>query len=90
VTTNPAMAWVIQVARNFASDLEDTRRRFRFLIRDPDTTFTASLDEVFKASGISAIRTPVRSPKANAFATGSRSRQSSHAPSASSSWTLQA
>jgi putative transposase len=68
VTTNPAMAWVVQVARNFTSDLEDAGRRFRFLIRDRDTKFTASFDEVFKAIGISATRTPVRSPKANAFA----------------------
>ena len=68
VTTNPAMAWVVQVARNFTSDLEDPRRRFRFLIRDRDTKFTASFDKVFRSSRIEAIRTPVRSPKANAFA----------------------
>jgi putative transposase len=63
VTTNPAMAWIVQVARNFTSDLEDAGRRFRFLIRDRDTKFTASFDEVFRASGIEAIRTPVRSPQ---------------------------
>ena len=68
VTANPVMAWVVQVARNFTSDLEDADRRFRFLIHDRDTKFTAPFDEVFKAIGISAIRTPVRSPKANAFA----------------------
>ncbi len=68
VTANPAMAWVIQVARNFTSDLEDAGRRFRFLIRDRDTKFTASFGEVYGASGIEAIRTPVRSPQANAFA----------------------
>ena len=73
VTTNPAMAWVAQRARNFTSDLEDAGRRFRFLIRDRDTKFTASFDEVLRAIGIEAIgieaiRTPVRSPKANAFA----------------------
>jgi len=68
VTTNPAIAWVVQVARNFTSDLEDAGHRFRFLIRDRDTKFTASFDEAFRAVGISAIRTPVRSPKANAFA----------------------
>jgi len=68
VTTNPAVAWVIQVARNFTSDLEDAEHRFRFLIRDRDTKCTASFDEAFRAVGISAIRTPVRSPKANAFA----------------------
>jgi len=68
VTANPAMAWAVQVARNFTSDLEDTGRRFRFPVRDRDTKFTASFDEVFRPSGIEAIRTPVRSPQANAFA----------------------
>jgi len=68
VTTNPVMAWVVQRARNFTSDLEDTGGRFRILIRGRDTKFTASYDEAFRASGIEAIRTPVRSPKANAFA----------------------
>ncbi len=37
-------------------------------IRDRDTKFTASFDEVFRASRIKAICTPIRSPKANAFA----------------------
>src|SRR5487761_237753 len=68
VTTNPVMAWVVQVARNFTSDLEGVGRRFRFLIRDRDTKFTASFDEVFRASRIEATCTPVRSPKANTFA----------------------
>ena len=68
VTTSPAMGWVIQVARNFTSDLEDAGRRFRFLIRDRDAKFTASFYEVFKAIGIEAIRTPVRSPKAKVLA----------------------
>lgn len=68
VTANPAMAWVVQVARSFTSDLEGAGRRFRFLIRDRDTKFTASFDEVFRASRIEAIQTPIRSPKANAFA----------------------
>ncbi|MHB8290110.1 MAG: integrase core domain-containing protein [Acidimicrobiales bacterium] len=67
VTANPAMAWIVKVARNFTSDLEDAGHRFRFLIRDRDTKFTASFDEVFRASRIEAIRTPVRSPKVNAF-----------------------
>ena len=67
-TTNPNNPWVTQVARNFAADLEDAGRRFRFLIRDRDTKFTASFDAVFASIGVETIRTPVRSPKANAFA----------------------
>ena len=68
VTTNPNGPWVTQVARNFAADLEDAGRRFRFLIRDRDTKFTRSFDEVFASIGIETIRTPVRSPRANAYA----------------------
>ena len=68
VTANPNGPWVTQVARNFASDLEDAGRRFRFLIRDRDTKFTASFDTVLASIGIETIRTPVASPRANAFA----------------------
>jgi len=67
VTTNPNGPWVAQVARNFTSDHE-TGRRFRFLIRDRDTKSTTTFDQVLAAIGIEAIRTPVRSPRANAFA----------------------
>jgi transposase InsO family protein len=67
-TTNPNGPWVTQVARTFASDLEDAGRRFRFLIRDRDTKFTASFDEVFASIGVETIRTPVRSPRTNAYA----------------------
>ncbi len=68
VTTNPNGPWVTQVARNFAADLEEAGRRFRFLIRDRDTKFTRSFDEVFTSIGIEHFRTPVRSPRANAYA----------------------
>jgi transposase InsO family protein len=68
VTTNPNGPWVTQVARNFAADLGDTRQRFRFLIRDRDSKFTASFDTVLASIGIETIRTPVRSPRANAYA----------------------
>jgi len=68
VTTNPNGAWVTQVARNFASDLDDAGRSFRFLIRDRDTKFTRSFDEVFTSIGVETIPTPVRSPRANGYA----------------------
>ena len=68
VTANPNGPWVTQVARNFCADLEEAGRRVRFLIRDRDTKFTASFDNVFASIGAETILTPVRSPKANAFA----------------------
>ena len=68
VTANPNGPWVTQVARNFVAELDETGRRLRFLVRDRDTKFTAGFDQIFASIGVEAIRTPIRSPKANAFA----------------------
>jgi len=68
VSRHPVGTWVTQVARNLVSDLDEGGRRFRFLVRDRDTKFTRSFDEVFASEGTEIIRTPVRSPRANAYA----------------------
>jgi putative transposase len=67
VTGHPDSGWVTQAARNLSWDLPG-RGRFRYLIRDRDSNYTRSFDAVFAADGIEAILTPVRSPRANAFA----------------------
>ena len=41
---------------------------FAHLIRDRDTKFTRSFDDVWRSIGAQVIRTPVRAPNANAFA----------------------
>ena len=66
VTRNPDSAWVTQQARNLA--VGERLRGVRFVVRDRDSKFSGPFDEVFRTEGVRVIRTPIRAPKANAFA----------------------
>jgi transposase len=66
ITAHPGSAWVTQQARNLAID--ERLLGFQFLIRDRDAKYSGPFDEVFRSEGVRVIRTPIRSPKANAFA----------------------
>jgi putative transposase len=68
VTANPTGAWVAQQARGLLMDMGEQADRFQLLIRDRDAKFTAAFDHVFTSEGIRVVRTPVRAPKANAYA----------------------
>jgi len=68
VTRNPDGAWVTQQARNLSFGFPERDLPLRFLIRDRDAKFTRSFDEIFATEGAEVILTPVRAPKANAFA----------------------
>jgi transposase InsO family protein len=66
VTPNPDCAWVSQQARNLA--LEEQLAEVRYLIHDRDAKFCGPFDEVLRSEGVKIVKTPIRSPRANAVA----------------------
>jgi hypothetical protein len=52
-TTNPKGDWVTQQARNLGLDL--INQGTRLLIRDRDSKYTGSFDEVFRSAGIASV-----------------------------------
>jgi putative transposase len=68
VTAHPHSAWVTQQARNVTGDLADADITARFLVRDRDTKYVASFDDVLGAEGTQILKTPIRTPNANALA----------------------
>jgi putative transposase len=65
-TRNPTGEWVTQQARNLGLDVGENG--MRFLIRDRDSKYSGTFDEVFRSEGVRIVKTPVRAPKANAIA----------------------
>ena len=60
---HPTAQWVIQQFREaIPSD-----HNYRFIIHDRDSSFSAQVDKSLKKMGVRALKTPVRSPAANAF-----------------------
>jgi putative transposase len=68
ITAHPDSAWVTQQARNAAMDLDDRGVPSRFLLRDHDAKFTRGFDDVFGSEEGQVLRTPIRTPRANAHA----------------------
>ena len=65
-TEHPGGLFCTQQARelSMSGDLDD----ISFLIRDRDSKYIRSFDDVFRAEGIRVIKTPIKAPNANAFA----------------------
>ncbi len=60
---HPTALWTMQQFREaIPSD-----HRYRFLIHDRDSIFSAALDRQVGALGLRVLRTPIRAPKANAY-----------------------
>ena len=68
VTTNPTGPWTTQAARNLFLRHADRLTAARALVRDRGSQFIDSFDDVFRTEGIKILKTPVRTPVANAFA----------------------
>ncbi len=66
VSANPDGVWMRQQARNLA--IEQRLHRTRFLLHDRDAKFSGPFDELVRSEGVRVIKTPVRSPQANAVA----------------------
>jgi putative transposase len=67
-TANPDAGWVTQQARNLVVTRPHVDARLRFLVRDRDRKFTRAFDEIFQSAAVKVLRTPVRAPRANAYA----------------------
>ena len=67
-TAHPVGTWVTQQARDLVIKLEDKGRTVRSLARDRDAKSVGPSDEVLRSIGARAALTPVRSPRADAFA----------------------
>jgi hypothetical protein len=67
-TANANARWVAQQARNFTWSLADRPAPPRFPIHDRDSKFTGAFDEVFRGEGLEIVKTPLRAPRANAYA----------------------
>ena len=68
VPTHSNPEWVTQQAETVTGDLTDADITARFTVCDRDTPYVASFDEAFGAEDTQILKTPYRTPNANAFA----------------------
>jgi putative transposase len=62
-TAHPTAAWTLQQLR----DAIPSNHTYRFLIHDRDSIFSQLLDQHIRHLGLRVLKTPVRSPQANAL-----------------------
>ena len=62
VTSHPTAEWTLQQFREAIPG----EHRYKFLIHDRDSIFSADVDEELKSFALKVLRTPVQAPTANA------------------------
>jgi len=67
ITTNPTDPWTTQAARNLFLTHSDRLADARALVRDRGSQFINAFDEIFRAEAFKILKSPVRTPVANAF-----------------------
>ena len=67
-TANQTGAWTAQAARNLFLRHTDQLAGSRALVRDRGSQFIESFDEIFRTESLKILKSPVRTPVANAFA----------------------
>lgn len=65
MTTNPAEAYMLQIARNLTDDHGSFLDDIRYLIMDRDPNFTNKFRKKIQDSGTNVVRLPPRSPNLN-------------------------
>ena len=68
VTDHPTGVWTTQAARNLLLRHGRQLADARALVRDRASQFIDAFDEIFRTEGMKILKTPVRTPVANAFA----------------------
>ena len=76
VTEHPTAEWTAQQFREFLA----FDHPYRFVIHDRDTIFARSVDQTLSGFGIHVLKTPVRTPTANAFCERLRRDHSARMP----------
>ena len=63
VTAHPTASWTLQQFREVMTD----EQGHHFVIHDRDSIYSSELDATLQSMGLSILKTPFRSPQANAF-----------------------
>ena len=67
-TAHPTAEWMAQQARHLSWQVQDGDITARYLLHDRDSKYVPGFDAVFRSEGVAVVKTPYRTPTANAIA----------------------